>query len=94
MKDLLDKLERLRTDRDAWNTNGGRQRINARVGDLLLRVEEDNKGRTMWQIEEFGKEAIVQPWSHANSMVDGMRECTDYTRAYVQMQHEPQPQEH
>lgn len=94
LKALLAKLDLLREDRDNWTQNGSRQRLTAKVGDLMLQVHNDPNGNTCWQVENPLDERVVQPWALASNVPQAMRDCTDFTRAYLLSLHEPAHLEH
>jgi len=77
------RLDRLRTDRNEWGTMGSRQRLNAKLGEVLITIDNNPVGSTYWQVTEPKQEKVVQAWTPANGIPDAMRESTDFTRAYL-----------
>jgi hypothetical protein len=86
----LDRLDRLRTDRNEWQQMGNRQRLCVKLDGVRITVHDDPHAGTTWQVDEPMSEHVIQPWSHANSVVDAMRESTDFTRAYLLSVAQPQ----
>lgn len=88
MRPHLDRLLKLREDRNAWGMMRNRQRLNAKLGDVLILIDHNGQGDTLWQVEVPTEERVIQNWTPANGIAHAMRESVDFTRAYLLSQHE------
>lgn len=93
LRKLLDRLDRLRTDRNEWGMMRNRQRLNAKLGEVLILIDHNGQGDTLWQVEVPAEERVVQAWTPASGIADAMRESTDFTRAYLHISADPHPVE-
>lgn len=83
------RLDRLREDRNEWGTLGTRQRLSALVEGVLITIDHNAAGNTLWQVEVPAEESVILSWTPASGIAQAMRESTDYTRAYLLQLGEP-----
>jgi hypothetical protein len=89
LNEQLDKLRQLRDLREGWSATDVPGQLVAHIGDLLLLICNDAQG-VRWSVSDHSSGCDILKATEAPTVRWAMKQCADFTIAYLQKVAHPQ----
>lgn len=89
INEQYDLLARLRVERDQWKPTNVPGQLRAQAGDLQLLISNDAHG-VRWAVSDHSNGCEILKASEAVTVRWAMKQCVDFTVAYLQKVAHPQ----